>query len=442
MSERTPRRVVITGLGVVSPIGVGVSAFERGLAEGRPGIGPIRSFDAGAFPTRIAGEVGDFDAAALRLPHAWEAGLRRDPKQLYALAAGREALHAAFGPAGCPTDDLPPERCGVFLASGLEIFHLEDLVPHLLAQGVDGAALAAALDAAPRAGLLQIPADWAARTLASQLRAAGPFLLDVSACAAGSQAVGEAYLAIREGAADRALCGGYDSMVNPLGLGGFCLLRAMSTSNELGGAACRPFDLRRDGFVMGEGAAALVLEELELARARGAPVLGELLGYCSTLDAFQVTAPAEDQSGAIAVMQGALADAGLAPRAIDYINAHGTGTFLNDRAESAAIREVFGDPRQGPPVSSTKSQIGHTIGAAGALELGACLFALRHSLLPATISLAEVDPDCALDHVAGRPRPQRCRRVLSNSFGFGGQNACLILGEAPRGPGGSRQGAP
>ena len=232
---------------------------------------------------------------------------------------------------------------------------------------------------------------------------------------------------MREGAPAVVLTGGYDSMVNPLGVGGFCLLEALSTANELLGAASRPFDARRDGFVLGEGAAMYVLEELERARARGAMILAEVRGYASTLDAYRVTDPDPDGAGAAAAMLGALADAGLTPRAIDYINAHGTGTRKNDPTETTAIKRVFGADAYHIPISSLKSQVGHLIGAAGALELSAALFALEEQLLPATINLTHPDPECDLDYVPLTPRPAKVKRVLSNSFGFGGQNASLVI---------------
>jgi 3-oxoacyl-[acyl-carrier-protein] synthase II len=425
------RRVVVTGVGVVSPIGVGRLAFEQGLREARPGVDLIRGFDASAFPTRIAGEVKGIDAASVPLPEREGPALRRDPKQLFALLAGREALGQAFGN-DPPQRFYAAHRMGALLAGGLEIFHLQDLLSHLRGGRVAGPALLEALEAAPAHALLQIPAHLAALCLAREAGARGLFSVNVSACAAGTQAVGEAFRAVADGALDLAVTGGYDSMVNPLGVAGFSLLEALSRANELRGGASRPFDRRRDGFVLGEGAAVLVLETLEGARARSAEPLAEVLGYASTLDAYRVTDPAPDQAGAIAAMRGALADAKLPPAAIDYINAHGTGTRKNDPAETAAIHAVFGPDAARIPVSSTKSQVGHCIGAAGAVELAATLFALREQLLPATINLSEPDPDCDLDYVPGRPRPARVRAAISNSFGFGGQNAAIVVGSVGR----------
>jgi 3-oxoacyl-[acyl-carrier-protein] synthase II len=428
---REARRVVVTGLGVVSPIGSGRAAFFAGLREARSGVDLIRSFDARGFATRIAGEVRDLPLTAHELPPAARAALERDAKARYGLCAAREALASAFGERA-PGELVPAARIAAFVAAGLEIFNLEDLVAHVRAGDgafVDGAAVLGEVMAAPALARLQIPADLAARCIAREAGAGGLYALNLSACAAGTQAIGEAFRAIREGAAEIAIAGGYDSMVNPLGVGGFCLLEALSRANELRGAASRPFDARRDGFVLGEGAAFVVLEERDLARRRGAEPLAEILGYASTLDAYRMTDPAPDGAGAIAALRGALADAGLAPHAVDYVSAHGTGTRKNDPAESAAIRAVFGAHADRLPVSSTKSQIGHLIGAAGAVELAATLWALREQTLPATINLEQPDPECDLDYVPLRPRPARVRVALKSSFGFGGQNACLVVGE-------------
>ncbi len=424
------RRVVITGLGVVSPIGVGVPAFFTGLREARSGVGPIRSFDATGLATRIAAEVSGLDLAGAveQVPQARRAALARDRKSIFGVVAAREALAAAFGADGL-AGWYAPERTGVSVATGLEVFHLEDLEPHVRAGRIDGAALARAVAAEPAGAHLQIPADLGAREIARLAGARALFSVNVSACAAGAQAIGAGWLAVRDGAADVVVAGGYDSMVNPLGVGGFCLLEALSRANDLGPGASRPFDAARDGFVLGEGAGVVVLEEWEAARARGATIHAELLGYGSTLDAYRVSDPLPGEAGAIAAMRQALA-AGAAPEAIDYVNAHGTGTRKNDPAETRAIRRVFGAHADRLPVSSTKSQIGHLIGASGAVELVASVFALREQLLPATINLAQRDPECDLDYVPNVPRPARVRRVLSNSFGFGGQNAALVLGAA------------
>lgn len=415
---------MVTGRGVVSPIGCGLAAFFDGLRRALSGVDTIRSFDARAFPTRIAAEVKGLDLATLVLP---DEALRRDRKSVFGLLAAREALAEAFG-AGRPVRAYPPERLGVMVAAGLEVFHLEDLTPHLRGGRVFGPALLEALRLAPPRAHLQIPAHLGALHAAREAGARGAFSVSLSACAAGTQALGEAFHAIRDGALDAALTGGYDSMVNPLGLGGFSLLEALSRANELRGRASRPFDRRRDGFVLGEAGAMLVLEELEAARARGARPIAEVLGYASTLDAYRVTDPAPDQAGAIAAMRAALADARVAPEEVDYVNAHGTATRKNDPAETAALHAVFGAQAPRIPVSSTKSQVGHCIGAAGAVELLATLFALEEGMLPATINLDEPDPECDLDYVPNRPRPASVHTAISNSFGFGGQNATIVVG--------------
>lgn len=425
------RRVVVTGLGVVSPIGVGVPAFFAGLREARSGVGPIRSFDATGLATRIAAEVDGLDLAAAveQVSQGRRAALARDRKSVFGLVAAREALAAAFGADGLAAW-YAPERTGVSVATGLELFHLEDLAPHVRAGRIDGAALVAALEGAPPGARLQIPSDLGAREIARLAGARGLYAVNVSACAAGSQAIGAGWLAIREGSADVVMAGGYDSMVNPVGVGAFSQLDALSRSNELGPRASRPFDATRDGFVLGEGAGMVVLEEREAALARGAPVLAELLGYASTLDAYRVSDPVPGEAGAVAAMEKALAVAGRSRADIDHVNAHGTGARKDDLAETRAIRRVFGVTADRLAVSSTKSQIGHLVGAAGAVELLAGVFAVQEQIVPATINLRERDPECDLDYVPNVPRRARVRNVISSSFGFGGQNAVLLVGEA------------
>jgi 3-oxoacyl-[acyl-carrier-protein] synthase II len=417
-------RVVITGAGVASPLGTGKPRFFAGLREARSGVRDIRSFDASSFPVRIAGEVPDLNADSMALPFPEAAALRRDPKALFFIEAAREALAQAFlaQPLGAFLD---PFRVGISVATGLEIFHAPDLFAHVSGHQLNRGSLFEQALREPIKAFMEIPSDLAVTCVAREAGVRGPCALNVSACAAGSQALGEGFYLLREGVLDAVIAGGFDSMVNPVGVGGFCRLGALSTSNHLGGAASRPFDGTRDGFVLGEGAAAFVLESFESAQRRGAQILAEVLGYGSSLDAFRVSDPDEHERGAVAAMRAALEDAQLAPAAVDYINAHGTGTRKNDPAEARAIREVFGDSP--PPISSSKSQIGHLIGAAGAVEAMAVLFALSEQILPATINLHSQDPECALDCVPNQPRPARVRIALSNSFGFGGQNACLVL---------------
>ena len=428
------RRVVVTGMGVVSPIGVGRTAFFEGLATARSGIDAIRSFDAATFPTRVAGEVRGLDVASVRLPDELAAALRADPKSVFGIVAAREALADAFG--GASVIPCAPDRRAVFIAAGLEILRLDDLARCLRGGDIDPRVLHDEVLRAPLDSRVQVPADVGARVIAAEVGAAGVVMIDVSACAAGTQALGEAFRAVSDGVCDVAIAGGYDSMINPLGVGGFCMLEALSRSNDRGPTASRPFDSTRDGFVLGEGAAVLVLEERTAALRRGARVHAEVLGYGSSLDAYRVSDPAPDQAGAVRVLRAALDDAGLEPADIDYVNAHGTGTRQNDPAEARAIRVVFGPEADRVPVSSTKSQIGHLIGAAGAVELCAGLFALRRQVLPATITLRSPDPECDLCHVAPEPRAARVRSFLSTSFGFGGQNAAIVACRAdePFGP--------
>jgi 3-oxoacyl-[acyl-carrier-protein] synthase II len=405
-------------------LGSGRDRFFTGLREARSGVRVIQSFDASDFPVRLAAEVPDVDATRLDLPFPEGPAMRRDPKALFGMVAAREALAQALVSVRV-SQVFDPYRVGICMATGLEIFHGLDLAPFLDGDHLNRAGLLQAALAAPPHAIMEIPSDLAARCVAREAGIAGPCSVNVSACAAGSQALGEALWLIRDGALDAVLAGGFDSMVNPLGVGGFSLLGALSSSNHLGPAASRPFDRDRDGFVLGEGAAMFFLETLESAQARGAIVLAEVLGYGSTMDAFRVSDPDESERGAMAAMRAALADAGISAVDVDYINAHGTGTRKNDPAESRAIRQVFGATP--PPTSSTKSQIGHLIGAAGAVEAMAVLFAFSEQTLPATINLHTPDPECDLDYVPGHPRPARVRIALSNSFGFGGQNACLVF---------------
>ncbi|MEW6363899.1 MAG: beta-ketoacyl-[acyl-carrier-protein] synthase family protein [Acidobacteriota bacterium] len=421
------RRVVVTGLGVVSPIGIGVDAFYDGLRHARSGIGLIRSFDASTFPTRIAGEVTGDVPIPVWVAEPLGSAINRDRKACFAVAAADQALTEAFS-GGSIGSSYAPDRIGTYLGAGLEIFHLDDLAPHVRGGELDGASLLASLRDAPAFSRMQIPSHLASSAVAAHARAEGPLAVNVSACTAAAQAIGEAFLAVQDDVLDAAIVGGYDSMVNPLGVGGFCMLEALSRANHLGGAASRPFDLNRDGFVLGEGSAVLILEELNAAHRRNAPIYAELLAYASSLDAYRVSDPDPSLQGAVSAMAQALARARLEPSDVDYINAHGTGTRKNDPMESRAIRRVFGSVAGEIPVSSTKSQVGHLIGAAGAVELIACIFALTEGIVPATINLDTPDPECDLDYVPKKPRARTVRTALSNSFGFGGQNACIAIG--------------
>jgi 3-oxoacyl-[acyl-carrier-protein] synthase II len=400
------RRVVVTGVGPVTPIGIGAEALVDGLCSSRSGIGPIEIFDARTFPTRIAAQVRELEARAVLGSDASDS-LVSDRKIALAVWAARLALEDAFGEPRAPGGEPTLLSLGI----GLEVLLLEHLVHE-----------------PPGEHFLRVPLDRAPREIATRFHVEGPIATHVSACVAGAQAIGHAFRSIRRGECDTAVCGGADSMVNPMGLGGFTLLSALSTRNDLGPKACRPFDRRRDGLVLGEGAAVLVLEERERALARGARIHAEVLGYGTTLDAHHVTAPPQDGEGAARAIKAALRDARLDPDSIDYVNAHGTSTPQNDPAETRALKTALGDRARAIPVSSTKSQIGHTISAAGAIEAVVTALALERSIVPPTVNLEEPDAECDLDYVPGVAREAKLRVALSNSFGFGGQNAILVLG--------------
>lgn len=420
------RRVVVTGMGAITPVGRDVESTWSSLREGRGGVGPITLFDASTFATRIAAEVKGFDLADFRA----DAGRWREHSRTsqFALAAATQAVaHAGLDP-----DDVDPARFGVYLGSGegqQDFGRFVDLV-HGSSRGgkVDTAAFTSrgvrTLHAVREDD--QEPGK-AAGHLASVFGARGANMTCQTACAASAQALGEACELIRRGALDVVLAGGAHSMIHPLGVTGFILLTAMSTRNDDPARASRPFDRDRDGFVLGEGGGVLVLEDLEHARTRGATIYGELAGHGSTADAFRLTDSHDEGRGAVAAMRIALADAGMEPSQVGYINAHGTSTPSNDSIETLAIKKVFGDGARTIPVSSTKSMTGHLVSAGGAVEAIACLLAIRDGVLPPTINLENPDPDCDLDYIPGEARTKRVDAVLSNSFGFGGQNTALVL---------------
>jgi 3-oxoacyl-[acyl-carrier-protein] synthase II len=423
------RRVVITGMGVITPLGDRVADLFAALVAGRSGVGPITRFDAATFPTRIAAEVRDFDLGRYigdpgRWADAWV-------NSQFAAVAARLAL----ADAGLLADgDVDRRRFGVYLGTGEGRHDLDGLLG-AAAQGyrperrdLDGAGFAAFALAHLHAGReheqeLHTPSAH----LADHFGLEGPNCSCLTACAAGAQALGEAAEVIRHGEADLMLAGGAQSMIHPLGVTGFSLLAALSTRNEAPAKASRPFDLRRDGFVLGEGAGLLVLEELAHARRRGARIHAELTGYGCTADAYRVTDSHPEGRGAVACMRAALADAALPAEAVGYVNAHGTSTQVNDRAETVALKQVFGPAAARLPVSSSKSMLGHLIAAAGAVELVVCVEAIRQGVLPPTINYETPDPACDLDYIPNVAREQRVRHALSNSFGFGGQNVSLIV---------------
>jgi len=413
-------RVVVTGIGVVSPVGNGRETFWRNLTAGTSGLGPITLFDASAFPVRIGGEVKGLDLADLgrRFP---EAARERDRKVWLGLAAAEEAL----ADAGFANGDL--RQAALHVGVGLEVFFLED-VTAAATEADMGRALARSILLDAGREPLQTPLDRLGQVLGDHYGIFGGRYTNCSACAAGAQVVGEALRDLQEGDCAVALAGAADSMLNPLGVGGFSLLRVLSTENDRPQTACRPFDASREGTVLGEGSAFLVLETLDHARARGAAIYAEVLGYGASMDAFRVSDPEPSGRGAVLAMTKAVADAGLRPEDVDCVNAHGTGTPKNDAVETAAVKEVLGDRARRIPVHAVKSMTGHMIAASGAVEAAAAVLTLRTGTVPPTINLRTPDPECDLDYVADGPRPFDGRTVLANSFGFGGQNAALLFG--------------
>ncbi len=420
------RRVVITGYGVVSPLGVTApDTFER-AARGASGIGYLKAFDTAGLACRIGGEVDDGALGEV------EAARGLDGPGRY-LSRGARLMRAATSEAAAQAGLHEIEdrrRVGVALGSHGGNTSVDDIVRlHRFYDGgrwdYDGLMADGGYDCM---NFFLRKSDVATAAIAMLFDLRGPTQSIVSACAAGAQAIGEACYMIREGRSDAMVAGGCDSQLNFVGFTGFVLITALCEKYSTPQSASRPFDRKRSGFVMSEGAGALVLEELEHARARGAPILGEVLGYGSSADAYRITDPHPRGRGAAIAMRAALDDAGLGPEDIDYINAHGTSTQANDVTETRAIEEVFGERAAQLPVSSNKSMLGHTIGAAGAIECILTLMGIERSVLLPTINYEHPDPKCRLDYVPNEARPCEHRRALSNSFGFGGQNACLIVG--------------
>jgi 3-oxoacyl-[acyl-carrier-protein] synthase II len=412
-------RVVITGIGVVSPLGIGQKAFWAGGTAGRSGVAPITHFDAAAFPVRIGGEVKGFDPSPITRQYPEAANLR-DRKVLLGLAAAEEAVADAT----LSADDL--NRAILAVGVGLETIGLENLTPFAAATDF-GQALVASIKDRNDGGQLQTPLDCTTRLLGNRYGFRAGRYTNCSACAAGTQVVGEAWKTLRRQRADVALVGATDSMLNPLGLGGFSLLRVLSTENDRPQGACRPFDATRQGAVLGEGAAFLVLETIEHAQRRDARIYAEVLGYGSSMDAFAVTDPNPRGEGAAMSMKKALQAARIDAEDVDCVNAHGTGTPKNDVMETAALKIALGRRAYEIPVHSLKSMTGHLIAASGAVEAVAAALCIAHRTIPPTINLENPDHDCDLDYVPGVARDFTGDTVLSNSFGFGGQNATLIF---------------
>ena len=427
MISRPKRRVVVTGMGVINPLGHDVETMWSQLKVGASGVGPITLFDASRFPTKIAAEIRDWDVTSLGVdPEVWRF---RGRHTKFAAGAAHQAVHNS----GVLNHLADPMRFGVYLGSGEgnQDFHTfaAMIAASITAEGnfdLTRYVETGVRSVNPIQELEQEP-NMPVGHLAAMFNAQGPNVNCLTACAASSQAIGEATEIIRRDQADVMLAGGTHSMIHPFGVTGFNLLTALSTSNAEPTKASRPFDRLRDGFVLGEGAAMIVLEELEHALARGATIYGEIAGYCSTADAYRITDIHPEGRGAIACMNMAIADAGLQPSDIDYVNAHGTSTTVNDKVESRACREVFGDRAAQTPVSSSKSKMGQLIAAAGVTETIVCLMAIRDQILPPTINYENPDPLCDLDYVPNAARPAKCDVALSNSFGFGGQNISLVV---------------
>ena len=412
------RKVVVTGLGAISPLGIGVEETWKRAIAGESGIGPITKFEASGLPSRIAGEVKGFKPEEFM---SRKLVSRIDTFIQYAVAASRMALEDA----GLPTADLGPSA-GVIIGVGMGGMGV-----------VENYSLVLREKGWRRITPFFIPMvipNMAAGQVAMLFGAKGPNTAVCTACAAGNHAIGEAFRLVREGRAEVMICGGTESLITPLSVGGFAIMKALSTRNEDPRRASRPFDAQRDGFVMAEGCGILVLESLEHAKARGARIYAEIVGYGLNADAYHMTAPHPEGEGAVRCMEMALADAGLKPQEVDYINAHGTSTPLNDAAETKAIKKVFGEHAYKLAVSSTKSMTGHLLGGAGGLEAVFTVKAVHEDLIPPTINYEEPDPDCDLDYVPNEARRTRVRVAMSNAFGFGGTNAVLVFKKFEEGP--------
>jgi len=409
-------RVVVTGMGAMTPLGNSVSEFWQGCLEGRSGIDYVTQFDATGYPSKIVGEVKGFDP----LDHMDRRDARRMSRfSQFAVAAANQALQAAE--LDMEGEDL--SRVGVILGNGIGgLPNIEAAVNTIRDKG--------GMRIDPFFMPKMLP-NMAAAHLSMVLGAKGYSNTVITACAAGTQAMGDSLDLIRAGRADVVLTGGTEAALCELGLCGFAVMRALSTRNDEPQKASRPFDADRDGFVAAEGAAIFVFESLERAQRRDAPIIAEIAGYGACSDAYHVVAPPADGEGAIRAMNWAMEDAGVTPDQVDYINAHGTGTKLNDSVETFAIKKAFGELAYRIPVSATKSMIGHSFGAAGALESVATLLSLREGVIPPTINYETPDPECDLDYVPNQPRRADVRVALKNSFGFGGQNACLLFKRFP-----------
>jgi 3-oxoacyl-[acyl-carrier-protein] synthase II len=405
------RRVVVTGIGMVTPVGNDTASAWQALCEGRSGVGPITHFDASDYDTRIAAELKDFDVS----PYMDRKEARRnDPFVHYAMAASKQAL----ADSGIEITEELADDFGVIIGSGIGgLNSCEDQFKILFDRGPDRVS---------PFYITQFITDIAAGVVSMAVNARGPNFATVSACATGASAIGEASEMIKRGDATVILAGGAECAITPIGIAAFAAIRALSRHNDDPAGASRPFDAERDGFVMGEGAGILLLEEEEHARARGARIYSELVGYGATADAHHITEPAPGGAGLVRALKRALVKAELTPDDVSYINAHGTATVLNDRNETAALKTVFGAGAK-TPISSTKSMVGHTLGAAGGIEAAISVLSTYHNIMPPTINLTHPDPECDLDFIPLTAREGKVNVALSNSMGFGGHNAVLAF---------------
>ena len=406
------RRVVVTGVGLLTSVGIGTEETWQAVREGRNGVSMIEQFDATLFNSRIAGEVKNFNPLSYIE--------KKDVKKMgrfiqFAIAASEFALKQS----GYKVDPENPDRTGVYIGSGIGGFEVIEREHKIF------------LEKGPsRISPFFIPAtiiNLASGYVSIRTGAQGPNSATATACTTSAHSIGDSFRLIQRGDADAMICGGAEACITPMGVGGFAAMRALSQRNDDPAHASRPWDAKRDGFVVGEGAGIVILEELELAKKRGATILAELVGYGMSADAYHITTPAENGDGAYRVMRNALRDAGIEPHQIDYINAHGTSTDVGDKTETIAVKRAFGEHAYKLCVSSTKSMTGHLLGGAGGLEAGVTVLAIRDQIAPPTVNYEFPDPECDLDYVPNQARPMHIGYALSNSFGFGGTNGCLIF---------------
>ncbi len=408
----TQRRVVITGLGVLTPIGNNINEFWQAMMEGKSGAGPITKFDTSDFTTKFACEIKNYDPS----PYIDKKALRRmDPYTQYAIITSIMAMEDS----GIDLENVDKERIGVVFGSGIGGM---DTFEKQHREFIEGGARRISPFFVP-----MMISDIAAGQISIHYGLKGPNYATTSACATSTNAIADAFFLVQRGSADVILCGGSEAAITPMAIGGFNAARALSTWNDRISEASRPFDKDRNGFVMGEGSGTIVLEELEQAKKRGAKIYGEIIGAGLTGDAYHLTAPAPEGEGAYRSMREAIKDGGIQPEQVDYINAHGTSTELNDINETKAIKKLFGDHAYKLSVSSTKSMTGHLLGAAGAVEAIATILALKNGIIPPTINFNEADPECDLDYTPLKPKERNIKYALSNTFGFGGHNSSILL---------------